>query len=80
MAAILTESGTAVRAPETNILLVDVPDAPAAAAACAEKGVRISAFAPRLLRLVTHLDVSEEDCVTAAEVLAAVLMQSPEVD
>jgi threonine aldolase len=80
MAAILGEAGASVRAPETNILLVDVADAPAVAAACAEKGVRLSAFGPRLLRLVTHLDVSDQDCVDAADVLAAVLLQSPEVD
>jgi threonine aldolase len=80
MAAILTDAGASVREPETNIMLVDVADAPAAAAACAEKGVRISAFGPRLLRLVTHLDVSDQDCEQAADVLAAVLMQSPEVD
>jgi threonine aldolase len=72
MAAILADSGVAVREPETNILLVDVEEAPPIAAACAEKGVKISAFGPKLLRIVTHLDVSAEDCETAAHVLASV--------
>ena len=67
-----------MREPETNIVLVDVADAPAVAAACLAKGVRISPFGPKLLRIVTHLDVSAQDCDTAADVVSSVLMQSPE--
>jgi threonine aldolase len=80
MAALLRASGVSVRDPETNILLVDAPHAARVAVACAEKGVKISAFGPQLLRIVTHLDVSEQDCEEAADVVAAVLMQPPEVD
>lgn len=63
----LREAGYAAREPETNIVLVDVPDAPAFAAALAERGVLAGAFGPKVLRMVTHLDVSEKDC---AEVLS----------
>jgi threonine aldolase len=68
----LRATGFAVREPETNIVLVDVPEAAALAARCAAHGVRVSAFGPSLLRLVTHLDVTEKDCLHAAEVIARV--------
>lgn len=64
----LREAGYAAREPETNIVLVDVPDAPALAAALARHGVKAAVFGPRLLRLVTHLDVSEKDCAEAVSV------------
>jgi len=57
----------------SNIVVVDVPDAPAVVAAAAEHNVRVSAVGPRALRLVTHLDVSRDDAQTAATVLAKVL-------
>ena len=43
------------------------------AAAAAEHGVLVSALGPRLLRLVTHLDVDDDACEHAAGVLAKVL-------
>jgi threonine aldolase len=73
LAAALQDAGIAARTPQTNIVLVDVPDAPAVAGLAARRNVRISAFGPTLLRLVTHLDVTEKDCLTAAEVLAEVV-------
>ena len=78
LAAALRSAGASVREPETNIVLIDVDDAPAVAKECFAKGVRISAFGPKLLRIVTHLDVSAQDCDTAADVVSSVLMQSPE--
>ena len=42
-------------------------------AAAREQGVLINAFSPVKVRLVTHLDVSAEACVKAAEVLARLL-------
>ncbi len=42
-------------------------------AAAREQGVLINAFSPVKVRLVTHLDVSRDDCVKAAEVLARLL-------
>jgi threonine aldolase len=70
LAESLRRGGVAAREPETNIVLVDVPGAPALAARAREQGVLVSAFGPDVLRLVTHLDVTEKDCLRAAEVLA----------
>jgi len=56
-------------APETNIVLVEVPDAPAVAAAAGADGVLVAAFGPRLLRLVTHLDVDDDGIDHALKVL-----------
>lgn len=78
IATALRTAGASVREPETNIVLVDAEDAPAVAKECFGRGVRISAFGPKLLRIVTHLDVSAQDCDTAADVVSSVLMQSPE--
>ncbi len=55
---------------DTNIVVVERPDAPAFVAAAAEEGVRIAAVGPRAVRLVTHLDVSRADAERAASVLA----------
>jgi threonine aldolase len=72
LAASLQNAGLSARTPQTNIVLVEVPDAPAVAARAAQQNVRVSAFGPALLRLVTHLDVTEKDCLLAADVLARV--------
>jgi threonine aldolase len=58
---------------DTNIVVVDVPDAAAVVAAAREHDVLISAVGPRAARLVTHLDVSREQAEAAASVLAKVL-------
>jgi len=58
---------------DTNIVVVDVPDAPGVVAAAGEHGVLVSAVGPRALRLVTHLDVSRDDAEAAARVLAKLL-------
>ena len=55
---------------QTNIVVVERPDAPAFVAAAADQGVRISAVGPRAVRLVTHLDVTRADAERAAAVLA----------
>ncbi len=57
----------------TNIVVIDVPDAPAAVAAAAEQGLRIGAVGPQRVRLLTHLDVSRADAERAAQVLAGLL-------
>jgi len=58
---------------ETNIVNVDL-DAPRTAEAVAAKaralGLAINPSAPRRLRAVTHLDVSSDDVVRAARILA----------
>ncbi len=58
---------------ETNIVLIPVPGAPAVARRLAEKGLRISVLGPDALRAVTHLDVTEGECVAAGQVIGAEL-------
>jgi threonine aldolase len=62
---------------ETNIVIfslsADAPDAPAVVAGAREKGVLVVAFGPRLVRAVTHLDVTREQCERAASVLLEVV-------
>jgi threonine aldolase len=60
---------------ETNIVVIDTGAAPAApiAAAAADRGVRLSALGPRLIRAVTHLDVTKDDCERAGTVLGNLL-------
>jgi threonine aldolase len=48
-------------------------DGAAIAARAKEAGVLLSVFGPRKLRAVTHLDVSREDCIRAAEIIAGVI-------
>ena len=57
----------------TNVVVVDVPDAPAVVAAAAGRGVRIGAVGPRRVRLLTHLDVTREDAERAGKTLAGLL-------
>jgi len=57
----------------SNIVVLDVPGAAEIAAAAAARGVRVSALGPRMLRLVTHLDVDDAGARRAAEVLEEVL-------
>ena len=64
--------GADPRGVETNIVVLDVPDAPTVAARAAEQGVLVSALGPRFLRLVTHLDVDDDgidQAVTALQPL-----------
>jgi len=62
---------------ETNIVLFDLvdgaPDADFVVRALAQRGVLGSAFGPRRVRLVTHLDVSRDACLTAAQQVCAIL-------
>jgi threonine aldolase len=58
---------------DTNIVVADVPDAPALVAAAREEGVLVSAVGPRALRLVTHLDVSREQAESAGRLLAKLI-------
>jgi threonine aldolase len=58
---------------DTNIVVVDVPDAAAVVAAVREHDILVSAVGPRSLRMVTHLDVTREEVDTATGVLAKVL-------
>jgi len=62
---------------QTNILVIglpaDAPDAATVISRARERGVLIVAFGPRLIRLVTHLDVTAEQCLRAADVLLEIV-------
>jgi len=58
---------------QTNIVVVVHDDAPALVAACKDDGVLVSLLDRRHLRLVTHLDVDDDDVERAATVLASLL-------
>jgi threonine aldolase len=60
---------------QTNIVIFHLRhgDAQALVASLKNEGILASAFGPRTLRLVTHFDVSREDCERAAEVLQRLL-------
>ncbi len=55
---------------DTNIVVLERPDAPAYVAAAAAEGVRVAMVGATTVRLVTHLDVSRADAERAAAVLA----------
>ena len=71
-------SSVEVPAVQTNIVVLDTGAVPAArvAAAAKDRGVWVSALGPRMLRAVTHLDVSVEDARTAGEVLGSILVDA----
>jgi threonine aldolase len=62
---------------QTNIVLADLTkasfDAPGLAAAAREAGVMVSVLGPKLVRLIAHLDVDDDDIDRAIEVLTGLL-------
>ncbi len=56
---------------QTNMVYLDVPDAPALAAALREDELLCNALSPTRLRLVTHMDVAAEDIPVAAARISA---------
>ncbi|MGH9465429.1 MAG: threonine aldolase family protein [Thermoanaerobaculia bacterium] len=62
---------------ETNIvvfhLAADAPDVATVVARARERGVLLFSFGPRTLRVVTHLDVTRDECERAAAELVAVV-------
>lgn len=60
---------------ETNIVVLSTGSRPAGeiVAAAAEQGVRISGVGARLVRAVTHLGVTEAECLAAGAVLGKIL-------
>ena len=60
---------------ESNIVVFRLRSGDAAdvVAAAQAEGVLVMAFGPRTIRAVTHLDVTRDECTTAAEVLAGAL-------
>jgi len=61
--------------PDTNIVMLDLVTVAAEAVIpkLAERGVLVTAFGPKRLRAITHLDVSSGDIEKAIEVIAEVL-------
>lgn len=63
---------------QTNIVVFElverrgVPDATAFVDRCRERGVLLHVFGPRIVRAVTHLDVTADDCRAAARIMRAV--------
>jgi threonine aldolase len=67
--------GARVVPPDTNIVMIDL-SSPIAARIAAEAralDILVSEWAPARIRLVTHLDVSAEDCRRAGETLRELL-------
>ena len=64
-----------VESVESNVVLVETPDARSAAALCEARGVRVSVLGPQLMRAVTHLDVTGPQCADAGAVVGDVLAQ-----
>jgi threonine aldolase len=62
---------------ETNIVVLPVPDAPAVGLAAREQGVIVSVLGPKVVRLVTHLDIDDAGLDRAIEVLTPLLERGP---
>ncbi len=77
-AGALRHAGIEVADPETNIVVVGTGPLPATevVARTAARGVRLSAVGARVVRAVTHLDVTTAQCEDAGAVLAEVLAQA----
>ena len=62
---------------QTNIVIFTLApgplDAAGVVAAARARGVLVVAFGARIVRAVTHLDVTREECARAAEVIASVI-------
>ncbi|GIG64786.1 threonine aldolase family protein [Phytomonospora endophytica] len=58
---------------QSNIVVLTVPDAAALGAAAREEGVLVSVLGPRLVRLVTHMDVDDAGTEQAVKVLTSLL-------
>jgi len=59
----------------TNILFIDVPDAPDFAERCNVRGVRVLPFSPTRLRAVFHLDINDDGLQRAIDVITATARQ-----
>lgn len=77
LAAALAPYGVVDAEVRTNIVPLDLAkaplDAPALGAAAREQGVLVSVLAPRVARLVTHLDVDDAGIDRAVETLGSIL-------
>jgi threonine aldolase len=58
---------------DTNIVVIETADAQGLVSRCRDAGVLVSAVGSKVVRAVTHLDVSADDARRAAKVIAAAL-------
>lgn len=58
---------------ESNIVIIPVPAAGAAATKLKEQGIALTMLGPTALRAVTHLDVTRDECVEAGAALGRLL-------
>jgi len=65
--------GVEPSAVDTNIVAIPTDDAAGAVARCRDEGVLVGAVGARVIRAVTHLDVSVDDARRAASVVAKAL-------
>ena len=68
--------GARVVRPDTNIVMIDLPNgrrAAPAVAACKQRGVLVSEWTETRIRMVTHLDVSAAEAARAGHVVRDVL-------
>jgi threonine aldolase len=68
--------GATVVPPDTNIVMIDLASGQSpgdVATAAREEDVLVSEWSATRLRLVTHLDVSADDCHRAGNVLRKIL-------
>jgi len=79
--AAIPDVGVDLARVQTNIVMADLgaslPTAAEVVARLDARGVRVLAFGPRRLRLVTHLDVDRAACLDAADRIAALLSSQP---
>ena len=62
-----------VNKPDSNIVMIDVPNAADVVARLKEQGVLMVEYSPTRVRAITHLDVSRADVERAADALSNVL-------
>lgn len=79
LASVLAKSGNIDMDPTsiaTNIVVFrlkdSAPDASRFVSQARARGILINAFAARTIRAVTHLDVSQDECIKAGDVLATI--------
>lgn len=80
LAATIAEVAPAAIDPETvqtNIVVLDTGSRPASeiVGAARDRGVALSAVGAHAVRVVTHLDVSADECAAAGEILAAIMRE-----
>ncbi|MEL6346562.1 MAG: GntG family PLP-dependent aldolase [Myxococcota bacterium] len=74
----LAAQGWTVTPPTTNMVYLEHPDAAAITQQAAQAGVRFGTMSPTRARMVTHLDISEEDIQQTLTVMAQIAASRPD--